>query len=158
MHFQQDKASGVYHYRRRVPKELQSSWGKKQVKVSLKTKSKNQANLKAARLDIEFEKSLAFYKKRISGGKLTNRETLEHAKEILIKEGIHPQQVPNNKEEAIKFFEKIEKYKELNMHIMPDINEINTPNGVGWDTDYEIDQNNPCYQTLKYWKAKRHLI
>ena len=82
MHFQQDKASGVYHYRRRVPKELQSSWGKKQVKVSLKTKSKNQANLKAARLDIEFEEKLAFYKKRLSGSKLTNRETLEQAKEF----------------------------------------------------------------------------
>jgi integrase len=148
MHFQQDKASGVYHYRRRVPKELQSSWGKKQVKVSLKTKSKNQANLKAARLDIEFEEKLAFYKKRLSGSKLTNRETLEHAKEILIKEGIHPQQVPNNKEEAIRFFDKIEEYKELYMHIMPGITEINTPNGVGWDTDYEIDQNNPYYQTL----------
>ena len=157
MHFQQDKASGVYHYRRRVPKEFQSIWGKKQVKVSLKTKSKRQANLKAARLDIEFEEKLVFYKKRISGGKLTNRETLEHAKEILIKEGIHPQQFPNNKEEAMRFFDKIDEYKKLWLDVLPGHTEINTPNGVGWDTEYEIDQNNPYYQTLKILEGEETL-
>ena len=159
MYYQQDKKSGVYHYRRRIPKKLQAVWGKRQVKVSLKTMSKNEANTRAAKLDLEFEETLQHYKKRVSGEKLPNREVMEQAKEILIKEGIHPQQVPKTREEAMRFFDKVDEYKSLWLETLPGVTEHNSPRmtGGGWDVEYEIDHNNSYYQTYNILEGEETL-
>ena len=159
MYFFINKDSGNYFYYRRIPQKVQNLWGKKVEKHSLKTKVKSEANKKAIVSNRAYEEKLALYTKLVSGEKLPNREVMEHAKEILIKEGIHPQQVPNNRKEAMRFFDKVDEYKELWLSILPGVTEHNSPSttGKGWDVEYEIDHNNSYYQTYNILEGEETL-
>ena len=159
MYFFINKDSGNYFYYRRIPQEVQNLWGKKVEKHSLKTKVRSEANKKAIVSNRAYEEKLAHYTKLASGEKLPNREVMERAKEILIKEGIHPQQVPKNREEAMRFFDKVDEYKEIWLQTLPGVTEHNSPSmtGVGWDTEYEIDHNDPYYQTYNILEGEETL-
>ncbi len=63
--------SGVFRYRRRVPTELVSSFGKTQISISLKTKDENTALKKAAQVNNEIE--IMLDELRITGGNLEER-------------------------------------------------------------------------------------
>tara|TARA_B100000780_G_scaffold53959_1_gene33663 strand:- start:299 stop:1756 length:1458 start_codon:yes stop_codon:yes gene_type:complete len=159
MYFFINKDSGNYFYYRRIPQEVQNLWGKKVEKHSLKTKVRSEANKKAVVSNRAYEEKLAHYTKLVSGEKLPNREVMERAKEILIKEGIHPQQVPKNREEAMRFFDKVDEYKSLWLQTLPGVTEHNSPSttGVGWDVEYEIDHNNSYYQTYNILEGEETL-
>jgi hypothetical protein len=142
------KSRGIYRYRRRIPQELRGIWGKLEEKVSLKTKSHPEALRRAAVINTQFDEKAAQLSQQLSGRKLPNRQVMEAAREILVKEGIHPQQIPQTKEEALSFFKAQDEWKDIWHGILPGITEVNhTPNDRGgWDTKYEIDESNPWYQ------------
>jgi len=142
------KSRGIYRYRRRIPQELRPIWGKLEEKVSLKTKSHPEALRRAAVVNTKFDEKAAQLRKQISGKKLPNRQVMEAAREILVKEGIHPQQIPKTKEEALNFFKAQDEWKDIWWNILPGVNEVKqTPNDRGgWDTEYETDESNPWYQ------------
>ena len=141
------KSRGVFRYRRRTPKDIKSLWGKLEVKVSLNTKHHSEALKRAAFVNIQFDEKATQLREQLSAKKLPNRQIMESAKDILVKEGIHPQQIPTTKEEALDFFRKQAEWKELWWNIRPGITEINHDNGRGgWDIEHEIDHSNPYYQ------------
>ena len=112
--------------------------------MSLKTKSHPEALRRAAVVNTQFEGTAAQLRRQISGKKLPNRQVMEAAREILVKEGIHPQQIPKTKEEALSFFKTQDEWQD----ILPGVTEVNhTPNDRGgWDSEYETDESNPWYQ------------
>ena len=138
---------GNYSYRRRIPKDLQVVWGRTEEKTSLKTKSHPEALRRAAVVNTEFDRKAAQLSHQISGEKLPNRNVMEVAKEILVKEGIHPQQIPTTKEKADRFFRKQDEWKDLWMDILPGVTEHNSYDAAGnIQTEYEADESNPWYQ------------
>ena len=142
------KSRGIYRYRRRIPQELRGIWGKLEQKMSLKTKSHPEALRRAAVVNTKFDEKAAQLRKQISGKTLSNRQVMEAAREILVKEGIHPQQIPKTKEEALRFFKTQDEWKDIWHDVLPGVTEVNhTPNDRGgWDAEYETDESNPWYQ------------
>ena len=142
------KSRGIYRYRRRIPQELRDLWDKLEEKVSLKTKSHAEALRRAAVVNTQFDEKAAQLRQQLSGRKLPNRQVMEAAREILVKEGIHPQQIPKTKEEALRFFKTQDEWKDIWQDILPGVTEVNhTPNDRGgWDAEYETDESDPWYQ------------
>jgi integrase len=142
--------TGKYSFRKRVPKDLLEAWGKREVKKSLKTDKHPEALRRAAELNMEFDKKATQLRKQISGDSRTNRAIMEAAKDILMKEGIHPQQVPTNKEGADEFFKAQDKWRELYAETMPDIIEHHSYDPLGNIKTYrELDESNPYNQAYK---------
>ena len=73
--------------------DLRDLWGKLEEKVSLKTKSHSEALRRAAVVNTQFDEKAVQLRQQLSGRKLPNRQVMEAAREILVKEGIHPQQL-----------------------------------------------------------------
>ena len=139
---------GNYSYRRAVSPDLRGLLGKLEEKVSLKTKSHAEALRRAAVVNTQFDEKAAQLRQQLSGRKLPNRQVMEAAREILVKEGIHPQQIPKTKEEALRFFKTQDEWKDIWQDILPGVTEVkHTPNDRGgWDAEYETDENDPWYQ------------
>ena len=93
---------GNYSYRRAVSPDLRGLWGKLEEKVSLKTKSHAEALRRAAVVNTQFDEKAAQLRQQLSGRKLPNRQVMEAARQILVKEGIHPQQIPKTKDQRPK--------------------------------------------------------
>ena len=141
---------GNYSYRRPVSPALRVLWGKREEKVSLWTKSHAEALRRAAVVNTQFDEKAAQLRQQLSGKKLPNRAIMQAAKDILVKEGIHPQQVPTTKEEADEFFEKQDAWRELYADTMPDIIEHHSYDALGnIETYRELDENNPYNQAYK---------
>lgn len=146
--------TGKYSFRKRVPKDLLEAWGKLEVKKSLKTDKHPEALKRAGELNMQFDEKATQLRKQISqevyGDNRTNRAIMEAAKDILIKEGIHPQQVPTTKEEADEFFKAQDKWRELYAETMPDIIEHHSYDPLGNIKTYrELDESNPYNQAYK---------
>ena len=103
---------GNYSYRRAVPGDCRSHWGKREHKVSLKTKSHPEALRRAAKVNTDFEQRVARIRILSAGKPLPTDKLLQEAKEIVKKEGIHPQQIPYTKLEADIFFNKKDAWAE----------------------------------------------
>ena len=82
--------------------------GKREHKISLKTKSHPEALRRAAQVNTNFDNKVAQIRQLNSGIDLPTDQKIQVAKEILLREGIHPQQIPQTKAEADKFFERQE--------------------------------------------------
>lgn len=108
---------GNYSYRRAVPEDCRSHWGKREHKISLKTKSHPEALRRAAMVNIDFEQRVARIRILSAGKPLPTDQLLQEAKELLKKEGIHPQQIPSTKVEADRFFSKTDKWAEQYLEI-----------------------------------------
>jgi hypothetical protein len=70
--------------------------------VSLKTKSHAEALRRVAVVNTQFDEKAVQLRQQLSGRKLRNRQVMEAAREILVKEGIHPQQIPKTKDQRPK--------------------------------------------------------
>lgn len=128
---------GNYSYRRAIPEDCRAHWGKREHKVSLKTKSHPEALRRAAMVNTEFEQRFARIRILSSGKPLPTDQLLQEAKEILKKEGIHPQQIPPTKLEADRFFIKkdewAEQYLEVGSGLWEDEDFMRGPYPVAYD-------------------------
>ena len=70
--------------------------------MSLKTKSHAEALRRVAVVNTQFDEKAVQLRQQLSGRKLPNRQVMEAAREILVKEGIHPQQIPKTKDQRSK--------------------------------------------------------
>ena len=86
----QEKRSGRYQYRRRVPKELQAAIGKREIVVSLKTKDLNRAVQAHALVHADVERRLATLSS--SAPELAEyQETIKLLREVkLVRRGVIP--------------------------------------------------------------------
>ena len=139
---------GTWSYRRDVPKKLVPLWGKTSEKVKLETKDYGLAYRKAAAINLEFDAKAKRLRQQLDGKTLSTEHLNEAVRDILVREGIHPQQMPRTEKEALRFFQKQDEWKEQWLDILPGVTEIShTPNDRGgWDAEYEADENNPWYQ------------
>ena len=146
-YLKQSPVRKTWSYRRDVPKKLVTLWGKTSVKVKLETKSYALAYRKAAAINLEFENKAKRLRQRLEGNALPTGDLDQEVRDILVQEGIHPQQMPTTKKEALEFFQRQDEFKELWFDVLPGHTEVHIPNGRGgWDVKYEIDENNPWYQ------------
>lgn len=149
-YLKQSPVRKTWSYRRDVPKKLVSLWGKTSVKVKLETKDYALAYRKAAAINLEFENKAKRLRQRLEGKALSTEDLDQEVRDILIQGGIHPQQMPTTKKEALEFFQKQDDFKEPWLDVLPGHSEIYKPNGRGgWDIEYEIDENNPYYQAYQ---------
>jgi integrase len=135
-------ARGNFSYRRTIPAKLRPLWGKREEKVSLKTKHHPQALRQAAMVNTRFENKAKRLGLLLEGNKLSVEDLQEQAKDILMSEGIHPQQMPTTQNEAILFFEDQNYWKDLYLDTTP------TEHGYNQDgtifTDYiDRDDSDP---------------
>lgn len=135
-------ARGNFSYRRTIPAKLRPLWGKREEKVSLKTKNHPQALRQAAMVNTRFENKAKRLGLLLEGNKLSVEDLQEQAKDILMSEGIHPQQMPTTQNEAILFFEDQNYWKDLYLDTTP------TEHGYNQDgtifTDYiDRDDSDP---------------
>ena len=167
------KSRGIYRYRRRIPQELRDLWDKLEEKVSLKTKSHAEALRRVAVVNTQFDEKAVQLRQQLSGRKLPNRQVMEAAREILVKEGIHPQQIPKTKdqrpktkdqrpktkEEALRLFKTQDAWKDIWQDIISGVTEVNhTPNDRGgWDAEYETGESNPWYQAYNLLTGEEEL-
>jgi hypothetical protein len=141
--------------------------------VSLKTKSHAEALRRVAVVNTQFDEKAVQLRQQLSGRKLRNRQVMEAAREILVKEGIHPQQIPKTKdqrpktkdqrskikEEALRFFKTQDAWKDIWQDIISGVTEVNhTPNDRGgWDAEYETGESNPWYQAYNLLTGEEEL-
>jgi len=138
---------GNYSYRRAVSPDLRVLWGKLEEKVSLKTKSHAEALRRAAVVNTQFDEKAVQLRQQLSGRKLPNRQVMEVAREILVKEGIHPQQIPKTKEEALRFFKDQDEWKDRWLDILPGVEQTHASDGRGgYEIEYKADEHDPWYQ------------
>ena len=145
---------GIYRYRRAISPDLVGIWGQREVKKSLKTSTHPEALRRAVEVNNQFDERATQLRKQLKsevyGDSRANRAIMEAAKDILMKEGIHPQQVPTTKEEADEFFKKQDAWRELYAETMPDIIEHHSYDPSGnIETYVELDESNPYNQAYK---------
>jgi hypothetical protein len=104
---------GNYSYRRIVPADCRASWGTREHKISLKTKSHPEALRRAAMVNTEFDKRVALIRQFQSDEAVPTSQLLEEGKDILKRAGLHPQQIPTTQDEAIQFFERPREWSEM---------------------------------------------
>ena len=149
---------GNYSYRRRIPKDLQVVWGRTEEKTSLKTKSHAEALRRAAVVNTQFDEKAVQLRQQLSGRKLPNRQVMEAAREILVKEGIHPQQIPKTKEEALRFFKEQDEWKDRWLDILPGVEQTHVSDGRGgYEIEYKADENDPWYQAYNVISGEKGL-
>ena len=149
---------GNYSYRRPVSPALRVLWGKREEKVSLKTKSHAEALRRAAVVNTQFDEKAVQLRQQLSGMKLPNRQVMEAAREILVKEGIHSQQIPKTKEEALRFFKEQDEWKDRWLDILPGVEQTNVSDGRGgYEIEYKADENDPWYQAYNVISGEKGL-
>lgn len=95
--------TGFYSYRRRVPDDCRSAFGKREEKKSLKTKSHSTALLRGAAVNDAFETEIARIRRENGKGSSDSTQpsvldvhfAKRGAEELLQSFGIHPTQVPD---------------------------------------------------------------
>ena len=137
------KERGNYSYRRMVPEDCRSLWGKREHKVTLKTKCHAEALRRAARVNTDFDNKIMRLRAIISGDSTNHDDLRQEAKDILLAEGIHPEQRPNNKKESEAYFERREDWSNLYLDTVDTQNGYN-PDGTIWTT-YHEDVKSPYY-------------
>ena len=149
---------GNYSYRRAVSPDLRGLWGKLEEKVSLKTKSHAEALRRAAVVNTQFDEKAVQLRQQLSGRKLPNRQVMEVAREILVKEGIHPQQIPKTKEEALRFFKDQDEWKDRWLDILPGVEQTHVSDGRGgYEIEYKADESDPWYQAYNVISGEKGL-
>ena len=143
---------GTWSYRRDVPKKLVPLWGKTSEKVKLETKDYALAYRKAAAVNLEFEAKAKRLRQLLDGKPLSAEHLSEEAKDILVRAGIHPQQMPSTKEEADAYFQKQEDYKDLYVNNLYTKQGYN-PDGTIW-TEYVEDPTNPYAEAFAVLHGK----
>ena len=143
---------GTWSYRRDIPKKLVPLWGKTSEKVKLETKDYAQAYKRAAAINLEFDAKAKRLRQLLDGKPLSTEHLSEEARDILIREGIHPQQMPSTKEEADAFFQKQDEYKELYVNTIDTKHGYNT-DGTIW-TEYVEDPTNPYAEAFAVLHGK----
>ena len=89
-------ATGWYSYRRRIPAKLQKAIGKLEFKQRLETKDETTALIRLARTNQLAEAEIRFAESQLSSSdlKLTRQEAMSAARQMLVREGFHPDQSP----------------------------------------------------------------
>ena len=97
-------ATGWYSYRRRIPAKLQKAIGKLEFKQRLETKDETTALIRLARTNQIAEAEIRFAESQLSSSdlKLTRQEAMSAARQMLIREGFHPDQKPTLPADYIK--------------------------------------------------------
>lgn len=149
---------GTWSYRRDVPKKLVPLWGKTSEKVKLETKDYALAYKRAAAINLEFDAKAKRLRQLLDGKPLSAEHLSEEAKDILVREGIHPQQMPRTKEEADTYFQKQEDYKDLYLNTI-DTKQGYNPDGTIW-TEYVEDPTNPYAEAFAvlYGKPSQSIV
>ena len=143
---------GNYSYRRRVSQKLKPLWGLSEVKVSIKTKNHAEALRWAAVINTDFESKAESLRQLLDGEALSPARLQEEAKDILIRKGIHPQQMPTTKSEVDAFFAKQDDYIHEYVDTIPTEQGFNR-DGTIW-TQYEPDLTNPYHEAYEVLKGK----
>ena len=143
---------GTWSYRRDVPKKLVPLWGKTSEKVKLETKDYALAYKRAAAINLEFDAKAKRLRQLLDGKSLSAEHLGEEAKDILIRQGIHPQQMPSTKKEADAYFQKQDAYKELYVNTIDTKHGYNT-DGTIW-TEYVEDPTNPYAEAFAVLHGK----
>jgi hypothetical protein len=141
---------GNYSYRRIVPADCRASWGTREHKISLKTKSHPEALRRAAMVNTEFDKRVALIRQFQSGEAVPTSQLLEEGKDILKRGSLHPQQVPTNQDEAMKFFARQQEWAEMYLDSIPETSSYNYDGSIS--TEYHENTKNPhhiAYEVLK---------
>jgi integrase len=144
---------GNYSYRRAIPEDCRPLWGKREHKVSLKTKSHPEALRRAAQVNTEFDSKVARIRQMNSGLALPTDQQIQEAKDILFREGIHPQQIPRTKAEADKFFERQKDWSGQYIDTIDTENGYN-PDGSIWTT-YHENKKSPYYLAHEILKGRQ---
>ena len=144
---------GNFSYRRAVPEDCRPFWGKREHKESLKTKSHPEALRRAARVNTAFDTKVARIRQVNSGFALPTDQQIQEAKEILLREGIHPQQIPRTKAEADKFFERQEEWSGQYLDAVDTKNGYN-PDGSIWTTHHE-NKKSPYFVAHEILKGRQ---
>jgi integrase len=88
-----------------------------------------------------------------SGFALPTDQQIQEAKDILLREGIHPQQIPRNKAEADKFFERQEEWSYQYLDAVDTKNGYN-PDGTIWTT-YHENKKSPYFVAHEILKGRQ---
>lgn len=104
---------GSYSFRRRVPPDLQKQWGKLEEKRSLKTKNHAEALRRGAMYNTQFDERVELLRKLSRGAPVSPEQMAAEAREILVKRGLHPQQLPvGDLEEGFQFLTEQADFRE----------------------------------------------
>lgn len=89
-------ATGWYSYRRKIPARLQKSIGKLEFKQRLDTKDETTALIRLARVNKLADAEIRVAESQLSSSdqKLSRQEVMSAARQMLIREGFHPDQKP----------------------------------------------------------------
>lgn len=141
---------GNFSYRRSVPEDCRSYWGKREHKVSLKTKHHPEALRLAAQVNTVFEEKVKLARSLKSGEALEAHKKLSAAHDILTEYGVHPDQRPTTVQEARAFANKIDTFED-NYHEANFIEHIN-----GWEpSSYTEIKDSPAYLAMQILEGHR---
>jgi hypothetical protein len=101
-------------------------------------------------VNTEFDKRVALIRQVQSGEAVPTSKLLEEGKDILKREGLHPQQVPATQEEAMKFFARQREWSDLYLDSVPETNSYDYDGSIS--TEYPENTKNPhhiAYEILK---------
>jgi len=122
-------------------------------KVSLKTNSHPEALRRAARVNTDFDQRVVRIRVMNLGSGASTDQKIQEAKDILLREGIHPQQIPTTKKEANKFFDRQEEWASLYLDTIDSENGYNA-DGTIWTTHQE-DHQSPYYVAHEILKGRQ---
>ena len=148
-------ATGWYSYRRRIPAKLQKAIGKLEFKQRLETKDETTALIRLARANQIAETEIRFAESQLSSSdlKLTRQEAMSAARQMLIREGFHPDQKPTlpadyTKEQKEQFYKDKEQWDALD-DIFFSAYLANQETGVDpatWETQYKREDPTDIWQ------------
>ena len=144
---------GNFSYRRAIPDDCRPLWDKREHKVSLKTKSHPEALRRAAQVNTTFDNKVAQIRQLNSGNDLPTDQKIQVAKEILLREGIHPQQIPQTKSEADKFFDRQEDWSGQYFDTIDTKSGFNRDGSI-WTT-YHEDKKSPYFIAHEILKGRQ---
>lgn len=96
-----------------MPEDCHSHWGKREHKVSLKTKHHPEALRRAAQVNTAFEEKVKLARSFKFGDDLEAHEKLSAANDILTEYGVYPDQRPNTVQEARAFADKMDSFEDI---------------------------------------------
>ncbi|WP_133175937.1 DUF6538 domain-containing protein [Yoonia sediminilitoris] len=112
--------TGWYSYRRRIPARLQKVIGKLEFKQRLETKDETTALIRLARANQLADAELRIADSQLSSSeqKLTRHEVMSAARQMLMREGFHPDQKPTlpadyTKEQKEQFYKDKQRWEAL---------------------------------------------
>lgn len=120
--------------------------------MSLKTKNHPEALRRAARENTFFQERVARIRQLKAKGFASTDDLIAEAKAILVKEGIHPQQIPATKVEADAFFQRQIDWSEDYLDTIDTVHGHN-PDGSIW-TEHKEDKASPYYVAHEIMKQR----